>query len=60
MDYKRAKEIVSSPNMVDVTHNNAAIYMEKVDDSTQTCTIHYFNKPDQKSTVPLSSLVEHT
>lgn len=58
MDSKRAKGIVSSPVMVNVTHNNSPVYMEKVNDSNQTCDIHYLDKPDKKENVPLSSLIE--
>lgn len=59
MNYQRAKEIVSSPDMVNVTHENTPVYMEMVNDSNQTCTIHYLNQPNRKMNVPLSSLIEH-
>jgi small acid-soluble spore protein H (minor) len=58
MNSQRAKEIVSSPDMVNVTYGNTPVYMEMVNDSDQTCTIHYLNQPNEKMNVPLSSLVE--
>lgn len=58
LDSKRAKAIVSSPVMVNVTHNNSQVYMESVNDTNQTCAIHYLDKPDKKEVVPLSSLTE--
>lgn len=59
MDKKRAKDIVSSPNMVDVTYNGSRVYMEKVNDSNNTCTIHYLSNPRQQENVALSLLMEH-
>ncbi len=57
MDYRRAKEIVSSPDMADVTYENKPVYMEMVN-TDQTCTVHYLNQPNEKMSVPVSSLVE--
>lgn len=59
MDITRAKSIVLSPVMVDVTHNNSPVYMEKINDADQTCMIHYLNNPQKKEIVSLSSLMEH-
>lgn len=59
MDLTRAKEIVSSPVMVNVTHQSDPVYMEKVNDTNQTCMVHYLHDPDKKETVALSSLIEH-
>lgn len=58
MDNQRAKEIVNSPVMVDVTYNGAKIYMEGVNEQKQTATVHYLNKPDKKLDVSLNSLIE--
>lgn len=59
MDSKRAREIVASPVMVNVTHNNSPVYMEKINEISRTCTIHYLSRPNQREDVPLSSLTEH-
>ncbi|HEX2937969.1 MAG TPA: H-type small acid-soluble spore protein [Ruminiclostridium sp.] len=59
MNENRAKEIISSPVMANVTFNGSNVYMEKVSDAAQTCTVHYMNDPLNKIEVPLNSLVEH-
>lgn len=59
MNSQRAKEIVSSPIMFNVTYNGSGIYMENVNDSNNTCTIHYLNNPQQRMDVTLSILTEH-
>ena len=58
MDTSRAREIVSSPVMVNVVHNDSPVYMEKVNESDRTCTIHYLDRPDKKLDVPLTNLTE--
>ncbi|WP_041720658.1 H-type small acid-soluble spore protein [Alkaliphilus metalliredigens] len=59
MDKTRAQEIISSPNMISVTYNGKEIYIENVNENTQTANIHLLNKPDKKQEVPLNNLVEH-
>lgn len=59
MDNQRAKEIISSPTMADVTYNGTRIYMENLNESDQCCTIHFLNQPVTKLNVPLSSLIEN-
>ncbi|MFZ7120090.1 MAG: H-type small acid-soluble spore protein [Eubacteriaceae bacterium] len=58
MDKQRAREIVSSPNMVNVTFNGEQIYIEKVNDRMETASIHTLNQPENKQTVPLDNLIE--
>lgn len=58
MNCQRAKNIVSSPSMANVTYENTPVYMDMVNESDQTCTIHYLNQPNKKMNVPLSALVE--
>jgi small acid-soluble spore protein H (minor) len=59
MDNQRAKEIISSPHMMDVTYNGTKIYMESLNESSQSCIIHFLNQPVTKLNVPLSSLEEN-
>lgn len=59
MDSQRAGAIVSSPVMRKVTYKNLPVYMEKVNEKSGTCTIHYLNEPTKKENVPLSGLLEH-
>lgn len=58
MDNQRAKEIISSPNMADVTYHGTNIYLESLDESTQSCIVHFLNQPVTRLNVPLSSLRE--
>jgi small acid-soluble spore protein H (minor) len=59
VDNQRAKEIISSPDMADVTYNGTRIYMENLNESDQCCIIHFLNQPVTKLNVPLSSLEEN-
>lgn len=58
MDKTRAKEIASSPIMADVTYNGTSIYIESVNDDTETTRIHPLNRPDNKEEVSLTNLQE--
>ncbi|WP_027723933.1 small acid-soluble spore protein H [Tuberibacillus calidus] len=58
MNKQRAKEIVSSPNMVNVTYNGQPIYIQNVDDETETARIYPLDNPENEQTVPLSQLKE--
>ena len=58
MDKKRAKEIASSPNMINVTCNGEPIYIENINDTRNTAQIHSLNNPENKKEVALSSLTE--
>lgn len=59
MDKRRAKEIASSPIMANVTYNGTPIYIESVNDSSETATIHSFNQPKNAQEVSLTSLLEY-
>lgn len=59
MEIQRAKEIITSPVMADVTLNNQPVYLEKVDDQQKTCTVHYIENPDHQECVSVSKLIEH-
>lgn len=59
MNNQRAQEIVSSPNMVNVTYNNTPIYIECVNENNNTAKIHFLNQPTNKQEVSLNDLVEH-
>jgi len=60
LNKQRAKEIVSSPNMVNVTYNGQPIYIQNVDDDdeTETARIYPLDNPENEQTVPLSQLKE--
>lgn len=59
MDAQRAQEISSSAIMANVTCNGEHIYIEHVDQQNGTATIHPLDKPNNKQSVPVSSLIEH-
>ncbi|OEH85135.1 small, acid-soluble spore protein, H family [Desulfuribacillus stibiiarsenatis] len=58
MDLLRAHDIASSPSMVDVTYNGAPIYIEQVHDESNTVTVHFLDKPEEKHTVSVTHLLE--
>lgn len=58
MDKKRAKEIAASPVMANVKYNGTPIYIEAVNDSSGTATIHPLDKPNSIQEVPLNNLQE--
>lgn len=59
MNYQRAKEIIASPNMVNVTYNETKVYLESLNDSDQSCNVHFLSQPATRLSVPLSSLQEN-
>jgi small acid-soluble spore protein H (minor) len=58
MDARRAQEITTSPEMVEVTYNGQNVYIEHVDQSNGTATIHPLDNPNSKESVPVNSLME--
>lgn len=59
MDNQRAKEIVSSPIMADVTYHGTKVYIDSINESDKCCTIHFIEQPVTKLNVPVSSLKEN-
>jgi small acid-soluble spore protein H (minor) len=59
MNTQRAKAIAASPDMKNVTYQGVPIYIEHVDEQTETARIYPLDKPEQKQTVPVQSLLEH-
>lgn len=59
MDKRRAKEIASSPVMVNVTYNGTPIYIENVNENKGFANIHPLNQPGNRQEVPLTNLIEH-
>lgn len=59
MDSTRAREIVSSRDMVHVTYNETPIYIELVNTNKGTASIHALDEPERSQEVSLSSLIEH-
>jgi small acid-soluble spore protein H (minor) len=58
MNERRALEIADSLKMVDVTYNGRPVYIEEVNTSRDTASIHYLNQPEYSQEVHLTQLVE--
>jgi len=59
MDLKRAREITSSLNMVNVTHNGVPIYIDSILGDNATALVHPTDQPaNHRRTVSISSLIE--
>jgi small acid-soluble spore protein H (minor) len=58
MDKKRASEIASSKEMINVTYNGDFIYIENVNKTKETASIHSLNQPGNSQEVSLTQLVE--
>lgn len=59
MDAQRAQEISDAPVMINVTYNGNPVYIEHVDQSNQTATIHPLNNPNKKQSVSVTALKEN-
>ena len=58
MDDERAKEIIFSPIMYEVTYNGVPIYIESINSDNATANIHFFDQPNSSQKVSISSLIE--
>ncbi len=58
MDRKRATEITSLPDMVTVNYNGEPIYIEKINPTKDTASVHYISQPGNSQEVALTQLVE--
>lgn len=58
MNNKRATEIASSPDMVNVTYDGRSIYIENVNPVKDSASIHFLNQPHNSQEVSLTQLVE--
>ncbi|MFK2826623.1 small acid-soluble spore protein H [Bacillus sp. B190/17] len=59
MNKQRAKEIVASSVMADVTYQGSPVYIQNVDEKNETARVYPLAQPENEQTVPLNSLVEH-
>lgn len=58
MDKRRATEISSLPNMINVTYDGNPIYIEDVNPNKDTASIHFLNRPEYSQEVSLNKLIE--
>lgn len=59
MNKERAKEIISSSAIFNVTYNGTPVYIESVNESTGTASIHFRNQPKKSREVSIDTLQEH-
>ena len=58
MNTQRAKEISESSIMANVTFNGVQVYIQHVDDKTETARIYPLEDPEKEQQVSLSELTE--
>ncbi|WCK54480.1 small acid-soluble spore protein H [Aneurinibacillus sp. Ricciae_BoGa-3] len=58
MNAQRAKEITTSPQVVDVTFQGVSVYIQHVDEKKETARIYPLDHPEKEQEVPLNSLQE--
>lgn len=58
MNLTRAKEIVSSPSMIDVTYNGVPIYIEHINEDNGIAYIHSLDNPEDRQQVSITNLEE--
>ncbi|MBH0231671.1 H-type small acid-soluble spore protein [Halobacillus yeomjeoni] len=59
MNKERAKEIIHSPEMIEVMYNKQPIYIEEVIERNECARIHPLDKPNLAQEVPLYELKEN-
>ncbi|MEL7648933.1 MAG: H-type small acid-soluble spore protein [Sedimentibacter sp.] len=57
MNNQRARDIVSSPEMINVTYNGVPVYIEKINDNNTAC-VHFISQPDKRQEVSVNNLIE--
>lgn len=58
MDKNRAKEIAASPIMAHVSHNGTQVYIQGVDEQSETAHVYHLKNPNEKHDVHVSELQE--
>ncbi|WP_059105571.1 H-type small acid-soluble spore protein [Shouchella shacheensis] len=59
MNALRAQEISESAVMADVTYDGTPVYIQHVDEQSNTARIYALDAPDEELDVALDSLVEN-
>lgn len=58
MNIRRAKEIFTSPQHIPVHYDGNPVWMEKVDEATQTARVHFVKTPEIRLQVHVADLQE--
>lgn len=59
MDKKRAREIAASNEMINVSYDGRPIYIEDINPTKDSASIHFLNQPGYTQEVALNQLVEN-
>jgi small acid-soluble spore protein H (minor) len=59
MNKDRAREILESPAIFNVTYNGTPVYIENVNENAGTASIHFRNQPKKSREVSIEALQEH-
>jgi small acid-soluble spore protein H (minor) len=58
LNKQRAHEIANSPVMADVTYNGTRIYIQNVNEKSETARIYPLGQPENEQEVSLNELME--
>jgi small acid-soluble spore protein H (minor) len=58
MDKKRAREIATSNELINVSYDGRPIYIENINPTKDAASIHFLNQPGYSQEVALNQLVE--
>jgi len=58
MNVGRAKEIVESMDMINVTYEGTPVIIQHVDDNTKMARIYSKSEPENEREVPVLNLIE--
>ncbi|MEH7106226.1 MULTISPECIES: H-type small acid-soluble spore protein [Bacillaceae] len=58
MNVGRAKEILESADMINVTYEGTPVIIQHVDESTKMARIYTKKEPDHEQDVPVLNLIE--
>jgi small acid-soluble spore protein H (minor) len=58
LNKQRAQEIAASPEMAHVTFNEVPVYIQHVDEGSETARIYPLHEPQKEQNVPLAALKE--
>jgi small acid-soluble spore protein H (minor) len=58
MNIQRAKEIAASAEMANVTYDGTQVYIQHVDEQTESVRVYPLGQPEQEQSVPVNSLNE--
>ena len=58
MNSQRVKQIIESPMMINVTYHGIPVYVEQLDEESQTAAVFPLDNMDARQEVDLAGLIE--